>query len=410
MKSLLFLQLALLSSAAVVKYPNSGRSRGSSNSVFDILAEDNRFYDFLDVLSKERSLTDDLQDSKQEVTVFAPTNQAFEKLRNTYQGNLPREELRDAVRYHFIPEWLEYEDLREEKLIETQLRPRGLDGEYQKIRVVRREGHVVLNNLVSISEADLEARNGIVHAVDDVLLPPPKVTDLIFRMANKFSTFSAALQRTGLNDDFEREKGITAFVPTNSAFRKLGCRALNYLFGEEGEKDLRRILEFHFSPELVYGTEIEEQAGHRGGSKDRNRWNRGRRGGRDDDDDDYGRGRRRGGRRGSDWEEDRDLDSKVTPAFNLNYPRGSQGNRRGRSGYNDVTELPSFLRGEKIYLEVKKTPSRRVYINVNDEARVIFSDIPSENGVFHAIDQVLLPENLDIPDYDWFDNDDQCDF
>ncbi|ORY00108.1 FAS1 domain-containing protein, partial [Basidiobolus meristosporus CBS 931.73] len=297
-------------------------------SVLDLLAEDNRFYDFMDVLSKERGLTDDLQDNNQEVTVFAPTNQAFQKLRNTYQGRIPRDELRDAVRYHFIPEWYEYEDLREEKLIDTQLTPRGLDGESQKIRVVRREGHVVLNNLVSISEADLEARNGIVHAVDEVLLPPPKVTDLIYRMANKFSTFSAALQRTGLNEEFEGESSITAFVPTNAAFRKLGCRALNYLFSEEGEKDLRRVLEYHFSPELVYG-------------------------------------------------------------------------RRRRPGYDDITELPSFLRGEKLYLEVKKTPSRRVFINVNDEARVIFSDIPAENGVFHAIDEVLLPENLDIPEYDW---------
>ncbi|KAK9693992.1 hypothetical protein K7432_013642 [Basidiobolus ranarum] len=415
------LLLALISTAVVASSPygrgdryDRGYDRGGrkGSSVMDILANDRRFSQFMDSLTYESGLVNDLDGNRQEVTVFAPTNEAFEKLRVRYQGRLSPEEISTVLKYHMVPEFLDRQSLVETKLLRTKLREPGLDGQEQQIRVVRRAGHVFLNNLVPIQESGMEAMNGLVHAIDEVVLPPQNMYEMIMKMPTKFSTLSAALQRTGLYRELESQIAITGWAPTNQAFRQLGCQALSYLFSQEGTRDLRKILEYHFTPELLYSTEFEmEDVGTGGGQGFRRGGNSGR---------DLERPRYRGGdfsHRYDNNELAQDSNSLFSQGYERSHGRGynrgfGRGSDRkykqGRRG--EVVYLDTFLRGERLLVEAKPSTRSGDNIRINDEAHVLFSDIPAENGVFHAIDHVLLPENLNIPDYDWFDNEDQCDF
>ncbi|ORX95456.1 beta-Ig-H3/fasciclin [Basidiobolus meristosporus CBS 931.73] len=234
------------------------------------------------------------------------------------------------------------------------------------------------------------------------------------KMPSKFSTLGAALQRTGLHRELERRAAITGWAPTNQAFRQLGCQALSYLFSQEGTRDLRKILEYHFTPELLYTSEFEVadvgrgagQGFRHGGSSEYDLERpRHRSSPEYESGDRYGRGHggySRGSERGYDRHYDR-------------HERGrglNGGRRRGQlpGSRGEVMYLDTFLGGERLLVETKPSTRAGDNIRINDEAHVLFSDIPAENGVFHAIDHVLLPENLNIPDYDWFDNEDQCDF
>jgi uncharacterized surface protein with fasciclin (FAS1) repeats len=98
---------------------------------------------------------------------------------------------------------------------------------------------------------DFVAKNGLVHAVDAFLLPPPGQATLVRLLPGTFSTFALALERTGLVDELEASKGGsdrvggTLFAPTNHAWAMLGPRANAFLFSEWGRKYLKALVKYH---------------------------------------------------------------------------------------------------------------------------------------------------------------------
>jgi uncharacterized surface protein with fasciclin (FAS1) repeats len=97
-------------------------------------------------------------------TVFAPTNAAFDKLPvdtlHAVQGDTKL--LTAVLAYHVVPGALKLADLQPGTLTTVA----GTD------LTVTREGDKVFINGNEISSGDVEASNGIIHVMDDVLLPP----------------------------------------------------------------------------------------------------------------------------------------------------------------------------------------------------------------------------------------------
>ena len=89
----------------------------------------------------------------------------------------------------------------------------------------------MLINKSEVLQADIAASNGVIHAIDTVLLPPhfaatalPYESRDIVQVAagNKdFSTLVAALKAGGLVGALEGKGPFTVFAPTNEAFAKL---------------------------------------------------------------------------------------------------------------------------------------------------------------------------------------------
>ena len=101
-------------------------------------------------------------------TVFAPTDDAFAKLPvGTLEALLEdKEKLTSILEYHVVPQKLMVKDFKTPKKFET------LQG--QEIKVDGLMWH--LNKKIKVNDAktvktDIETTNGVIHAIDSVLMP-----------------------------------------------------------------------------------------------------------------------------------------------------------------------------------------------------------------------------------------------
>lgn len=103
-------------------------------------------------------------------TVLAPTDVAFARLRPGQLDELlqpgNQAALRELVLYHVVPRKLSREDLQRQAALTT------LSGETIQVRPVGQT--VMLNERVQIFTGDIPASNGVIHALDGVLMPPGK--------------------------------------------------------------------------------------------------------------------------------------------------------------------------------------------------------------------------------------------
>ena len=98
-------------------------------------------------------------------TVFAPTDAAFDKLPdgalNGLLGN--QTQLRDVLTYHVVQGELTAAALQGRSYVTA------LNGDRIPVRVMN--GMVMVGNATVVA-ADVRASNGVIHAIDGVLMPP----------------------------------------------------------------------------------------------------------------------------------------------------------------------------------------------------------------------------------------------
>lgn len=98
-------------------------------------------------------------------TVFAPTDAAFDKLPDGALDGLlaNRPQLRDVLTYHVVQGELTAQALQGRSYVTA------LNGDRIPVRVVN--GQVMVGNAMVVM-ADVDASNGVIHAIDGVLMPP----------------------------------------------------------------------------------------------------------------------------------------------------------------------------------------------------------------------------------------------
>lgn len=114
---------------------------------------------------KAAGLVDTLK-GKGPFTVFAPTDEAFAKLPNGTLGNLLKPEnkkqLVAILTYHVVPGKVMAKDLAGQKTMAKSV-------EGSEIAVDATNGVKVDN--AKVVKADIQASNGVIHAVDAVIMP-----------------------------------------------------------------------------------------------------------------------------------------------------------------------------------------------------------------------------------------------
>jgi len=99
-------------------------------------------------------------------TVFAPTNEAFDKLPPAELQRLlkpaNREELAKILTYHVVAGAAMAGDLEDGQMLDT------VEGGKLPVKV---EGGKVMVGDATVVQADVEASNGVVHVIDSVLIP-----------------------------------------------------------------------------------------------------------------------------------------------------------------------------------------------------------------------------------------------
>lgn len=135
----------------------------TEETIFDVASSSETFSTLVSALD-EAELSTVLQGDGP-FTVFAPTDEAFEALPEGTVENLMEPENRDILvsllTYHVVAEELPVEQLETGFLDSVQGTP-------LKVEV----GEDVTVNGVAIMEEEIPTSNGIIHTIDEVILPP----------------------------------------------------------------------------------------------------------------------------------------------------------------------------------------------------------------------------------------------
>ncbi|WP_070105127.1 fasciclin domain-containing protein [Anaerolinea thermophila] len=183
-------------------------------------------------------------------TVLAPTNEAFAKLPAGTLDELLKPENKDTLikilTYHVIP------GRYNSKALAGQTEVATVEGNTVEIQS---QGSTLKVNDASVIVADVLARNGIIHAIDTVILPPKDIVDTAVENGS-FNTLAAALQAAGLVDTLKGKGPFTVFAPTDEAFAKLPAGTVDNLLKPENKDLLVKILTYHVIPGKVKAAEV----------------------------------------------------------------------------------------------------------------------------------------------------------
>lgn len=174
-------------------------------------------------------------------TVFAPTDEAFKKLpAGTVETLLKPEnksQLKAILKYHVVGGSVMAADVVKMTSAKT------VQGQSVNIKVM--DGKVKLND-ANVVTTDIKCKNGVIHVIDSVILPPqrPDIVDTAVK-AGKFNTLVAAVKAAGLVETLKGEGPFTVFAPTDEAFAKIPKEALADLLKPENKGKLTSILTYH---------------------------------------------------------------------------------------------------------------------------------------------------------------------
>jgi transforming growth factor-beta-induced protein len=174
-------------------------------------------------------------------TVFAPTDAAFTKaltdLKIDAAALLARKDLGDILKFHVVSGKVLSTDLTDGQKVTT------LEGSELTVTI---KDSVVKVGGATVSAADVDCENGVIHIIDTVLLPPKQPNVVEAAIANgSFKTLAAALTEAKLVEALSAEGPFTVFAPTDKAFedaiKALKTTAEDLLKRE----DLGDILKYH---------------------------------------------------------------------------------------------------------------------------------------------------------------------
>ena len=187
-------------------------------------------------------------------TVFAPSNDAFATFLADYEfarlEDVPVEVLTQVLLNHVISGEATSGSLSTGygKTLATET----TSGENLSI-FIDTNGGVTLNGISSVTEADIDASNGVIHLVDAVI-GLPTVVDFALADSSTFSILVEALTRNDLTTDYvsvlSTANGtdpapFTVFAPTNDAFAALLVELGFSGLGDIDEPTLNTVLSYH---------------------------------------------------------------------------------------------------------------------------------------------------------------------
>jgi len=211
---------------------------------------------------QEAELEDDLSVGGP-FTVFAPIDEGFEAFltaNNLTAGELlANPDLENILTYHVISGEINSFDVEPGSL--TAL------NESQFYVSEDPSGDLWINGKAKIISTDIGATNGVIHALDQVIIPPSE-SIVEIAVANstaaepEFTQLLAALNRAGLVENFSGDAmdNLTVFAPTDAAFEDL-----YQTLGVNGIDDipldlLTDVLQYHVVPSRAFSQDLRQDA------------------------------------------------------------------------------------------------------------------------------------------------------
>ena len=230
--SILLASSALVAVAAGVAIASPAQSAAGQKNIVQTAVAAGKF-NTLVTLVKQAGLAGALS-KPGALTVFAPTDQAFANLKKSSPALFEKVAsdpalLRAVLTYHVVGKRIPA--AAAVAAAKKNLKVKTLQGE--SIALSYKGKSIVLNGSARVILADVKASNGVIHAINAVIVPPsllkaPAPTKSIVELAvgnPDFSTLVALVQKAGLAATLSGTGPFTVFAPTNAAFDKLKVAA-----------------------------------------------------------------------------------------------------------------------------------------------------------------------------------------
>jgi transforming growth factor-beta-induced protein len=199
--------------------------------------------------------------SSEKFTVFAPTNEAFDKLLVAIGqksiDDVPASVLEKILLYHVV----------QGEVISSAVKAGSVPTLSGENIAITTAGGIKVNSASVIMPYDVAATNGIIHTINEVLIPPtivPFVNSVLepAYFSENFTTLIAASVKANVVDALLNTPNLTIFAPTNDAFTASGLN-LNALSPET----IASVLTYHVVGAKVMSNEIPRDATTLNGKK-----------------------------------------------------------------------------------------------------------------------------------------------
>jgi len=213
-------------------------------------------------------------------TIFAPTNDAIKNYLQA-QGkaaveDLSVDELKSLLKFHLLED-----SIRTSKFTDGKLSDLTMYGQYLTTGAINVAGitKITVNRQANIVTPDIRVGNGIIHAIDHVLIPASQTVAQIVESNPKYSIFTEALKATGwydalnilpANNTNEKQAWTTVIAESNQALLDSGIHSyaeLKARFSNTGNPtlatdSLNLYVAYHVLSEAKYLADIIQSGAH----------------------------------------------------------------------------------------------------------------------------------------------------
>jgi uncharacterized surface protein with fasciclin (FAS1) repeats len=188
----------------------------AQTNVYDDVIATSANHTYLKAAIDQQNLQSALRDPNANLTVFAPTNAAFDNLAADLNTDIPGilalSNLTDVLLYHVLGITVPSDSIQNGQIVT----PLNNDNTLKLTKTTT--GSVFINH-APVSTANLNTDNGIVHVLDAVLLPSTTVVDIALGDQTNFSILTSAVVKAELLPALTNPLSkLTVFAPTNTAF------------------------------------------------------------------------------------------------------------------------------------------------------------------------------------------------
>ncbi|MEO6838154.1 MAG: fasciclin domain-containing protein [Ginsengibacter sp.] len=185
-------------------------------------------------------------------TVFAPTNEAFTAsgITSAVLASLTSDQAKNILLYHTITS----------KILAAQV-PAGpnapvLAANGDTLYVTNNSNGVFVNG-IKVTQANVQATNGVIHVIGNVLMPPSGNIVQMAQADTSLSYLVAAVITANLQGALSGSGPLTVFAPTNNAFRAAGFPTIASIQAAS-PATLTSILTYHVIGARVFSSDLTD--------------------------------------------------------------------------------------------------------------------------------------------------------
>ena len=219
----------------------------ATHTVGQIISEDLGFEQFSVALDKS-GLMEQLSGEGQ-FTVFAPSDEAMDKLESSMKERVMSGSscAADILKNHILP------NVICSGIIEGKANTNNMLDKYMTMDRDE-EGNVLVNG-IKLRMRDIVGTNGVIHVIDDVLVPESARTAMDALKSRRMNTMMELLDSAKLTEEFSDMSNITIFLPTEKALSELPESFLKEL--KTDSQKLKEFLMYHVTTPRKCKCELE---------------------------------------------------------------------------------------------------------------------------------------------------------